>query len=55
MYPMLFDLTTENGTIVIAVLSASRVVKDSICSKSSSNLSIIEHPERMSVFKDFNL
>jgi hypothetical protein len=55
IYPMLFDLTSEKGTLFIAVLCASRVVKDSICSKSSSNLSIIKHPERISVFKDFNL
>jgi hypothetical protein len=52
---MLFDLTIENGTLVIAVLFAIKVVKDSICSKSSSNFSIFKQPERMSVFKDFNL
>jgi hypothetical protein len=52
---MLFDLTTEKGTLVIAVLFAIRVVKDSISSKPSSNLSIIKHPERIRVFNDFNL
>ena len=55
MYPMLFDLTTEKGTLFIEVLFASRVVNDSICSMSSSNLSIFIQPERMRVFKDFNL
>lgn len=55
IYPMLFDLTTEKGTFVIAVLSAIRVVKDSICSKSSSNLSSIKHPDRMRVFRDFSV
>ncbi|RHN59576.1 hypothetical protein MtrunA17_Chr4g0014811 [Medicago truncatula] len=55
IYTILFDLTIEKGTLVNAVLSASRVVKDSICSMSSSNLSIIIHPERMRVFRDFNL
>jgi hypothetical protein len=52
---MLFNLTTEKGTLANEVLFATKVVKDSICSKSSSNLSIIKHPERMRVFKDFNL
>jgi len=55
IYPMLFDLSNEKGTLVIAVLFASRVVKDSICSKSSSNLSIFKQPERMRVCRDFNL
>jgi hypothetical protein len=55
IYPMLFDLTNEKGTLLIDVLFASKVVKDSICSKSSSNFSIFEQPERMRVFRDFNL
>jgi hypothetical protein len=55
IYPMLFDLTSEKGTSVIAVLSAIRVVKDSICSMSSSNLSIIKHPDRIRFFRDFNV
>jgi hypothetical protein len=55
IYPMLFDLTIEKGTFVMAVLSAIKVVKDFICSKSSSNLSIMEHPERIKVSRDFNL
>jgi hypothetical protein len=54
MYPMLFDLIIEYGTSFIAVSFAISVVKDSICSMSSSNLSIFEQPERMRVFKDFN-
>jgi len=53
--PMLFDLTSEKGTFVIPVFFAIRVVNDSICSMSSSNLSIIKHPERMRVFRDFNV
>jgi hypothetical protein len=52
---MLFDLTIEKGTFAIAVLFAIRVVKDFISSKSSSNLLIFKHPERIRVFKDFNL
>jgi len=55
IYPMLFDLTIEKGTCLTAVFSAIRVIKDFICSVSFSNRSIIEHPERMSVFKDFNI
>jgi hypothetical protein len=55
IYSMLFDLTIEKGTFVIAVLSAIKVVKDSICSKSPSNLSIMEHPERIKVSRDFIL
>jgi len=54
-YPMLFDLTIEKGTCLTAVFSAIRVIKDSICMVSFSNRSIIEQPERMRVFKDFNL
>jgi len=53
--PMLFDLTTEKGTVVIPVLFAIRVVKDSICSKSSSNLLIFKHPDRMRVFRDLRV
>ena len=48
-YPRLFDLTIEKGTCLTI-----RVIKDSICTVSFSNRSIIEHPERMTVFKDFN-
>ena len=55
IYTILFDLAIEKGTLVIAVLSASRVVKDSICSMSSSNLVIFKQPERIRVFQDFNL
>jgi len=55
IYPMLFEVTIETGTRFTAVLSAIRVVKDSICAISSSNLSIFEQPERMNVFTDFNL
>jgi len=54
IYPMLFNLTIENGTFVIAVLSAIKVINDSICSK-SSNFSIIEHPERIKVSRDFKV
>lgn len=52
---MLFDLTTAKGTLVIAVLSATKVVKDLICSISSSNLSIFVHPDKMSVLSKSNL
>jgi hypothetical protein len=55
IYPMLFNLTIENGTFVIPVLSAIKVINDSICSTSSSNLSILEHPEIIKVSRDFNL
>jgi hypothetical protein len=55
IYPMFFNLTIEKGTFVIAVLSAIKVFNDSICSKSSSNLSIMEHPERIKDSRDFNL
>jgi len=54
IYPMLFNLTIEKGTCFTAVSLAIRVVKDSICTISSSNLSILE-PDMMRVFKDFNL
>jgi hypothetical protein len=49
IYPMFFNLTIENGTFVIPVLSAINVINDFICSKSSSNFSILEHPERIKV------
>ncbi|KEH35870.1 hypothetical protein MtrunA17_Chr3g0135601 [Medicago truncatula] len=49
------DLTTDKGTLVIAVLFATKVVKDFIYSMSSSNLLIFKQPERMRVFRDFNL
>jgi len=55
IYTMLFDLTIEKGTCLTAVFSAIRVIKDSICTVSFSNRSIIEQPERMRVFKDFNM
>lgn len=53
--PILLNLTIEKGTCFRLVLSATRVVNDSICTMSSSNLSIFEQPERMSALKDFNL
>lgn len=52
--PIFFNLTIENGTCVRLVFSALRVVNDSICTISSSNLSIFEQPERMSTLKDFD-
>jgi len=55
MYPIFLDLTMAKGTCVRLVFSAIRVVKDSICPMSSSNLSIFEQPERMRVCNDFNL
>ena len=55
IYPMLFELTIEKGTCFTTVLSAIRVVKDSICTISSSNLSIFEQPDRIRIFTDFNL
>ncbi|KAL2319329.1 hypothetical protein Fmac_028298 [Flemingia macrophylla] len=55
IYLMHFKLTIESGICCTAVFSAIRVVKDSICIISSSNLLIFEQPERMRVFKDFNL
>jgi hypothetical protein len=54
IYAMLFDLTIVNGTCLIPVFSAVRVVKDSIFPISSFNLSIFEQPERMRVFTDVN-
>jgi hypothetical protein len=51
---MLFDLTMENGACLTPVFAATKVVKDVICTISSSNLSIFEQPSRMSVFTDIN-
>ena len=39
------NLPNENGTWVLAVLSATRLFKLSICSKSSSKWSIKQHPK----------
>jgi len=55
IYPMLFELTIEKGTCFTAVFSAIRVIKDSIFTISFSNGSIFGQPQRMRVFKDFNL
>ena len=55
IYPMLFEITNEKGTCFTAVFSAIRVVKDSICTISFSNMLIFEQPDKMRVFKDFNL
>jgi len=55
MYPMLFERTIEIGSSFTAVFSAIRVIKDSISAVSFSIRSIFEQPERMRVFKDFNL
>ena len=53
-YLRFLSLTMVTGTCLIAVLSASRVVKDSIFPKLSAKLSILE-PERMRVSRDLNL
>jgi hypothetical protein len=45
----------EDGISLMAVLSASRVVNDTISPKSSSNFSNLEHPARTRVLIDFNL
>jgi len=55
IYPMLFDLTIEKGICFTAIFSAIKVVKDSICIMSSSNLAIFKQPERIRVFTDFSL
>jgi len=55
IYPMLFELTIEKGTCFTAAFSAIRVIKDFICTISFSNRSIFGQPQRMRVFKDFNL
>jgi len=55
MYPMPFELTIEKGTCFTAIFSVIRVIKDSKCAISLSLMSILEQPERMRVFKDFNL
>jgi len=52
---MLFEFTIEKGTCFTAVLSEIRVVKDSICTISSSNMSIFKQPDRIRVSTDFNL
>ena len=54
-YPMLLELTTEKGTCFTTVFSAIRIIKDSICTISFSNRPILEQPDRMRDFKDFNL
>lgn len=54
IYPMFFDLIIEKGTCLTPVCAAIRVVNDSICTISSSNLSIFEQPERMRVFTEAN-
>jgi len=54
-YLRFFSCTMVHGTCLIAVLSARKVVKDSICPNSSAKLSILEQPERMRVWRDFNL
>jgi len=53
--PMLLELRIEKGTCFTVVFSAIRVMRDPICITSFSNRSIIGHPERMRVFKDFDL
>ena len=55
IYPMLLERTIEKGIFFTQVLSAIRVVKDSICAISSSHWSIFEQPDRINVFTDFNM
>lgn len=50
-----FSPTIVNGTFRMAVLSARRVVKDTISPKSSAKFSNLEQPERTRTSIDFDL
>jgi hypothetical protein len=54
-YVRFFNCTMVRGTCLIAVLSARKVVTDSISPNSLAKLSNLEQPEIMRVWRDFNL
>lgn len=54
IYAMPFNPSIEYGISFTPVSFAISVVKDSIWTMSSSNLSIFEQPEKIRVFNDFN-
>jgi hypothetical protein len=54
IYMMLFNLTMEKGACLTPVFAAIKVLKDFICTISSSNLLMFEQPERMRVVTDVN-